>query len=235
MITSIFEALSNALQAAPLIAISASFIWGILSVLLSPCHLASIPLIVGFINDQGRIPTKRAFVLSFLFSIGTLVTIAVVGIITALMGRMMGDIGPWVNYVVAAVFFIIGLHLLGFIPLPFMQGVEQPGIKRKGFLASFLLGLIFGIALGPCSFAYMAPMIAITFSVSSVQVWYGSLLLLAYGAGHCLVIILAGTFTETVERYLKWNEASKGTIIIKKLCGILIIVAGGYLIVLSIQ
>ena len=235
MITSIFEALSSALQASPFFAISAAFVWGILSILLSPCHLASIPLIVGFINEQGSISTKKAFILSFLFSIGNLVAIAVVGIITALIGRMMGDIGPWANYIVAAVFFLIGLHLLGFIPLPFINGVNQPGIKRKGFLASFLLGLIFGIALGPCAFAYMAPMIAITFSVSFAQVWYGVLLLFAYGVGHCFVIILAGTFTEKVEQYLKWNEASRGTIIIKKICGLLIIAAGGYLIFLNIQ
>jgi cytochrome c-type biogenesis protein len=231
MITSLFETLTNALAATPLIALGAAFVWGILSILLSPCHLASIPLIVGFIDNQGKISTKRAFLLSALFSFGILLTIAVLGFITAMMGRMMGDIGVWGNYFVAAIFFIVGLHLLGFLPLPFMGEASQPGMKKKGLCASFLLGLVFGIALGPCTFAYMAPILAITFSISSTQLLYGIALLCAYGIGHCSVIVVAGTSTELVERYLQWNENSKGALILKKLCGTLVIIGGIYLIV----
>ncbi|MFC1808958.1 cytochrome c biogenesis CcdA family protein [Candidatus Omnitrophota bacterium] len=230
MIASLFETLSNALNSTPLIAFGASFVWGVLSILLSPCHLASIPLIVGFIDKQGVTSARRAFVLSLLFSVGILITIAVIGVITAMMGRMMGDIGVWGNYFVAAIFFIVGLHLLGYMPLPFLGGVNQPGMKKKGLLAAFLLGLIFGIALGPCTFAYMAPILAITFSISSEQLVYGVALLFAYGVGHCSVIVLAGTSTEIVESYLKWNEDSKGAVIVKKICGVLVIIAGIYLI-----
>ena len=230
MISHIFELLSNAIGGAPIIALAASFGWGVLSIILSPCHLASIPLIVGFINDQGVTSTKRAFLLSFLFASGILVTIGIIGGITASMGRMLGDIGVWGNYFVAAVFVYVGLHLLGIVPFPFMGGTHQPGIKRKGLLAALLLGLIFGIALGPCTFAYMAPVIAVTLSVASTKLFYGVMLLLAYGLGHCSVIVAAGTSTEAVENYLKWNERSKGIVIIKKMCGILIIVAAVYLI-----
>ncbi|MDD5440364.1 MAG: cytochrome c biogenesis protein CcdA [Candidatus Omnitrophica bacterium] len=230
MIDHLFEALTGAVQAAPVIAIGASFMWGILSVLLSPCHLASIPLIIGFINDQGAITTRRAFSLSLLFSLGILVTIAGIGAITGNMGRMLGDIGAWGNYFVAAIFVLVGLHLLGLVPFPFMRGIDQPGMKKKGSLAAFLLGLVFGIALGPCTFAYMAPVLAITFSIASTKLIYGIMLLSAYGLGHCSVIVAAGTSTEAVERYLQWNEKSKGTEIIKKICGVLIIVAGIYII-----
>jgi len=233
MITSLFEVLTNALEATPIMALSAASLWGVLSILLSPCHLASIPLIVGFINGQGEISTKRAFYLSTLFSMGILITIAIIGAITAAMGRMLGDLGAWGNYCVAIVFFIVGLHLLGLFPLLFLGGVNQPGAKKKGLMAAFLLGLIFGIALGPCTFAYMAPILAITFSVSSTQAMYGALLLLFYGIGHCAVIIIAGTFTEIIERYLKWNEHSRGALILKKICGVLVIFGGFYMLYTS--
>jgi len=85
----IFNALSSVLYSNAYIAIAAAFVWGVLSIILSPCHLASIPLIVGFINDQEKITTKRAFILSLLFSVGILITIAVVGVITGLTGRML--------------------------------------------------------------------------------------------------------------------------------------------------
>jgi cytochrome c-type biogenesis protein len=225
----IFTSLTRAVEGAPLIALSAAFFWGILSIVLSPCHLASIPLIVGFIDEQGRISTKRAFWISTLFSLGILVTIALVGIVTALAGRMMGDVGRYGNYLIALIFFVIGLHLLGVIPMP-GSGPGQVKMKKRGALAAFILGLIFGIALGPCTFAYMAPMLAIVFKAGSEQPVYAGSLLLLYGIGHCAVIVLAGTFTEVVQRYLNWNEKSKGALILKKVCGALVLLGGLYMI-----
>jgi len=225
----LFTQLTRAVEQAWFIALPASLIWGILSILLSPCHLASIPLIVGFIDEQGRISTKRAFWISTLFAAGILITIAVIGCVTAAAGRMMGDVGKYGNYFVALIFFVVGLHLLGVIPMPW-SGPGQVGMKRKGMLAAFILGLVFGIALGPCTFAYMAPMLGITFKLASTNLAYGVLLLLVYGIGHCSVIILAGTCTELVQHYMNWNEKSKAAIILKKICGVLVLLAGVYLI-----
>jgi len=225
----LFTSLSHAVEGAPLIALTASFIWGILSIILSPCHLASIPLIVGFISEQGQVTTRRAFWTSTLFSVGILITIAAIGVITAAAGRMMGDVGRYGNYFVALIFFVVGLHLVGVIPLNF-AGAGPVGMKRKGLLAAFILGLVFGIALGPCTFAYMAPMLAVTFKLAGEAPVYSAALLLAYGIGHCGVIVVAGTSTELVERWLKWNDQSKGVTVLKVVCGILVMLGGVWLI-----
>lgn len=225
----IFTTLTHALEGAPAVALSAAFLWGILSVLLSPCHLASIPLVVGFIDEQGNITTRRAFFISLLFSLGILITIAVIGVITAVLGRMSGDLGPYANYFVAVIFLVVGLHLLSVIPIPGFQPV-QVKMKKRGLLASFILGLVFGIALGPCTFAFMAPMLAVGFKNASTHPAYGTLLLVLYGIGHCSVIVFAGTSTEMVQKYLNWNEATKGAIIVKKVCGVLVILGGLYMI-----
>jgi cytochrome c-type biogenesis protein len=228
----LFTSLTRAVEATPTIAIMASFVWGILSIVLSPCHLSSIPLIVGFIDKQGRMSTKRAFAISSLFAGGILITIAAIGVITAAAGRMMGDVGRYGNYFVAAIFFLVGLYLLDVITLPW-SGPGQIGMKRKGLLAALTLGLIFGIAIGPCTFAYMAPMLAVTFRVASTALLYGIVLLVAYGIGHCSVIVLAGTSTGLVQRYLNWNEKSKGAVILKRICGVLVLLAGLYLIYIA--
>jgi cytochrome c-type biogenesis protein len=225
----LFTNLSHAVEGAPLVAVGAAVVWGILSIILSPCHLTSIPLIVGFISGQGRVSTGRASGIATLFALGILVTIGAIGAITAGAGRMMGDVGRWGNYFVAALFFVVGLHLLGVIPMPW-SGPGQVNLKRKGLLAAFLLGLIFGIALGPCTFAYMAPMLAVTFKLAATNFSYGALLLLAYGAGHCSVIVLAGTCTELVQRFLNWNEQSKGVMMVKYVCGVLVTLGGVWLV-----
>jgi cytochrome c-type biogenesis protein len=103
-------------------------------------------------------------------------------------------------------------------------------MKRKGYLAAFILGLVFGIALGPCTFAYMAPMLGVTYKLANTQPLYGASLLLAYGVGHCAVIVAAGTSTELVQRFLNWNEHSKGLAVVKVSCGILVMLGGGWLI-----
>jgi cytochrome c-type biogenesis protein len=229
MIEELFTHLSRAVEGAPQVALGAAVVWGVLSIVLSPCHLASIPLIVGFISEQGPVTTRRAFWTSTLFAVGILVTIAVIGALTAAAGRMLGDVGRYGNYFVAVIFFVVGLHLLGVIPLPF-SGPGAVGIKRKGMLAAFALGLVFGVALGPCTFAYMAPMLAVTFKLAKTQPIYGAALLLAYGIGHCAVIVLAGTSTEVVQRFLNWNENSNAVSRLKGVCGALVVLGGFWMI-----
>jgi cytochrome c-type biogenesis protein len=194
----LFITLTQAVEGTPMVALGASFVWGILSIVLSPCHLASIPLIVGFIDGQGRVTTRRAFWLSAVFAGGILVTIALIGVITAGLGRLIGDVGPWGNYFVAVVFFVVGLHLMDVIPLEF-KGATPGGTQRRGLLAALALGLIFGVALGPCTFAYMAPMLAVTLQVATEAFVYGAALLLVFGLGHCSVIVAAGTSSEAVQ------------------------------------
>ncbi len=225
----VFTTLTRAVEAGSGMALVAAVIWGVLSIVLSPCHLASIPLIVGFVNGQGRITAQRAFALASLFALGILATIAVIGVITAAAGRLLGDVGPWANYAVAAIFFLVGLHLLGVIPMPW-SGPGQVNIQRKGLLAALVLGLVFGVALGPCTFAYMAPMLAVSFKVAASRPVFSILLLALYGLGHCAVIVAAGTCTELVQRYLNWNDRSRGGVILRGVCGVLVLAGGAYLI-----
>jgi len=229
MIQQLFTTLTDAVNGTPVVAVGAAFLWGVLSILLSPCHLASIPLVVGFITGQEVVSTRRAFVISLLFAVGILTTIGAVGAVTAVAGRMMGDVGRFGNYFVAGIFFLVGLYLLDVFSFGWC-GPRADAVKGKGALGAFILGLLFGIALGPCTFAYMAPMLAVTFKLASTNLVYGMVLLAFYGAGHCSVIVCGGTSAKLVQGYMNWTEKSKATPIVKKLCGLAVIAAGLYLI-----
>lgn len=230
MLEHIFDWVYQAVAGSAWVALSASLAWGMLSVLVSPCHLSSIPLIVGFISGQGKMTRAKAFGISSLFALGVLVTIAILGIITGAMGKMWGDVGVWGNYVVAVIFFLVGLNLMGVIPTPF-SGPGNVGMKRRGALAAFTLGLVFGIALGPCTFGFMIPVLeASRRAAAESHLLYGISLVALYGIGHCLVIAFAGASAEAVQNYLNWNEKSKGAIILRRVCGVLVLLAGAYLI-----
>jgi cytochrome c-type biogenesis protein len=225
----LFTPLSHAVEGQPAIALAAAFAWGLASLLLSPCHLASIPLVVGFVNGQGQVPPARGALIAGLFSLGLFTTIGIIGGLTAAAGRLMGEVGPWANYVVAAVFFVVGLSLVDVLPLGWSVP-DSIRFRGRGLLAALGLGLIFGVALGPCTFAYMAPMLGVTFSVAGTHALYGVLLIAAYGIGHCSIIVFAGASTSWVGRYLQWTGASRGAAYLRYASGLLVLAGGVYLI-----
>ena len=225
----LFTALSHAVEGQPATALAAAFAWGLASLLLSPCHLASIPLVVGFVNGQDQATPARGAAIAGLFSLGLFTTIGVIGVVTAAAGRLMGDVGAWANYVVAAVFFVVGLSLLDVLPLGWSVP-DSPRFRGRGLLAALALGLTFGIALGPCTFSYMAPMLGVAFAVAGTHAVYGVLLIAAYGIGHCSIIVFAGASTSWVARYLRWTSASRGAAHLRYASGLLVLAGGVYLI-----
>jgi len=90
------------------------FLWGVVSVMLSPCHLASIPLIVAYVGGQDRaVEPKRAVVYSAVFTTGLFITIAATGIICSLLGRMLGDVGPYWQILIGLILFWVALDMFG--------------------------------------------------------------------------------------------------------------------------
>lgn len=228
MIENIFTVLYEAMTGSLWVAVLASFVWGILSIILSPCHLSSIPLVVGYISSQGKISVGRTFNISLVFSVGILLTIAAIGVITASLGRLMGDVGTLGNYLVAGNFFLVGLYLLDIIKIDWnFSGFRKT--NSKGLLAALILGLLFGIALGPCTFAYMAPVLGIVFQTAKTNFLLAVIFLLSFAFGHCSVIVGAGTLTGKVQKYLNWSDGNKSILWIKKICGVLVIISGIYL------
>jgi cytochrome c-type biogenesis protein len=233
MIEELFSNLTMSLSGGFLLAMAAAFGWGVLSILLSPCHLSSIPLVIGYINNQGQMRVKRSSYIALIFAVGILLTIAIIGLITASMGRLMGDVGVWGNWLVAAVFILVGLYLMDIIRLDWI-GVTIGKNQRSGLWGAFVLGLIFGIGLGPCTFAFLAPVLGVVFRTASDNWIEGILLIMAFGIGHCAVITIAGSLTNLVQNYLNWSENSKMNTYIKRIAGIFVIFGGFYFIYTTI-
>ena len=225
MLETLFSSLTLALSQRYFVALAASFAWGVFSVLLSPCHLSGIALVIGYISRHGRIKGERTVLLSLLFAAGTLFTIALLGVLTASMGRMLGDTGEWGRYVIGGVFILMGLYLLDIITLNWTR-IELPDEQRGGLWGAFLLGLVFGIGLGPCTFAFLAPVLGVVFSIASEN-WLKALLLIgAFGIGHALVIAVAGGMTNLLQHYLDWAGKSIAMLYVKRSLGFLLCIIG---------
>ena len=219
----LFERLTMALYGNPGIAIGASFLWGVLSILISPCHLASIPIVIAFINEQKDISTKKAFFISLNFSLGILITLLIAGVIASFAGLLLGSFDTILRIIVSLLLLLVGLYFLGVVPMPDFASGKDRRVKNRPYLSGLILGLVFGLALGPCALAFMAPILGIVISSITTQFWFCLGLIMAFIIGHCGVLILTGTFTEVVKKYLSWGAASKGTQILRIICGVLII------------
>ena len=231
MLREIFITLTEWLNAAPLLAVAASLIWGILSILLSPCHLVSIPLIVGYVERQSKAAGGSPVALSALFSTGMILAIAVTGLVTGLLGRIIGDIGTLGYVVLSLAVIYAGLSIPGWVPLPLNGADTSRHAKRVGGSrwGAFLLGMIFGAALGPCTFAFMAPVLGLILSVSSQNLLLAVLLGLAFAVGHGGVVVLAGAQTGRIEKLAGWSGRSRAARRVKTFCGLLVISGGMYL------
>jgi cytochrome c-type biogenesis protein len=68
------------------------FLWGMISVVFSPCHLASIPLIVSYVAGQEKaLKANHAAHYAAAFTVSLFITIALVGIICSLLGRICAE------------------------------------------------------------------------------------------------------------------------------------------------
>ncbi len=224
----LLSSLTLAIHDTPISAMLAAFAWGVLSIVLSPCHLVGVPLIIGYVNGQKVETAGRSITLALLFGIGILLSILVIGVVTAMAGRLLGDLGPLPYYLVSGVFILFGLGLIGLVPMGCLvpERFLFGSIQKKGAVA---LGLILGIGLGPCTFMYMAPILGLTLALSTTDLLYGIMLFGLFAVGHCLLLILAAMSPRLIQFLLRWNERSLSSSALKKVCGALLILGGVYL------
>jgi cytochrome c-type biogenesis protein len=208
------------------LAFGAAALWGLLSVLLSPCHLGAIPLIVAYINNGKRPGRRRAFGYSLLFAIGLLAMLAVIGVVTSLTGRLLGDVGTVPRIVVAVFLFFCGLWLMDVPPFSKISVSFSSKPGKRGALGALTLVLVYGIILGPCSFAFLAPMLGLVFSAGRSNIVYGTVLMAFYALGHTVAIIAAGSFGDYLSRLLGKKGAGTVAAWFKRALGAFVAIAG---------
>ncbi len=228
MLDSIFLSVNHWMTGGIWIAAAGCFLWGVISVLFSPCHLASIPLIVGYVGGQEKmVQPRQAGIYSVLFTTGLFITIALIGIICALLGRMLGDVGSWWQVLVGMILIWVALGMLG-VKKCAMPGGPLHKLNIKGKFGAFVLGLAYGVLSGSCTFGFIAPILAIITVQKKLAA--GVILIILFAVGHCLPIVIAGSSTAAVKKLLEnsaWNGAGTW---FRKFAGITIALLGGYFI-----
>ena len=208
------------------------FLWGLVSILFSPCHLASIPLLMAYVCGQQQVlDWKRAGVYALLFSLGLFVSIAAIGLLCAAVGRLMGDVPPIVMLFIGIAIALLGLQMTGLITLKSLN--LSTNIKPRGYWGAWVLGAAFGVFSGSCTFGFLAPILASASLQANLA--SGFLLVIIFALGHCLPIVLAGSFTSITCRMLGSDKVQSFTQWGRKISGIVVLLIGVYFSYSSLQ
>jgi len=206
------------------LAFLAVFIGGLVSA-ASPCVLAAIPLIIGYVGGYSEGNKKKAALFSLVFVFGLSITFTLLGAAASVMGQFLGFMGRWLYIGLAVIAILMGLQLMGIIsiPLPFQK---TRAVKTKGLLGAFMLGLLTGTVSSPCA----TPVLAVILAYVSTQgdMVYGGSLLFVYALGHCALIFIAGLSVGLTESIISSKGATNFSLYAKKLSGALLFVIGIY-------
>lgn len=225
MIEAFVSGAGGYIQTNPWLAVAAVFLGGLLTA-ASPCVLAMIPLMMGFVaaREGEKTGPLRSFLLSLVFVLGLALTFTALGMLAALAGHMYGDISSFWNFLVAGVCLVMGLHLMEVLRFA-IPGLTRFQPKARGFLGALILGLLFGFVSAPCA----APILVVLLTYlagSSASIPYGGFLLLVYAMGHSILILVAGTSMGAARSLIESKGLRKTTTWLRRVAGVVIILVG---------
>jgi cytochrome c-type biogenesis protein len=170
---------------------------------------------------------RQAAVYASLFTTGLFLTIAAIGVICALLGRMLGDVGPYWTIIVGLILLWVSMDMLGVAKCS-LGGSLMGRFKLRGMGGAFVLGLAYGVLSGSCTFGFIAPILAVI--TVQEKVMTGILLIVLFGLGHCIPIVIAGSSAALVRRLMANSSWQRGGTAFRRLAGILIGLMGLYFV-----
>jgi len=172
---------------------------------LGPCSLSLLPVTLAYLagfsaheadalatagpSARRGLPWQR----SLAFAAGIVTSLVLLGLASGWMGRLYGSVPGLVPLVVAAVAVLMGLNLLGLLPLRLPAGPDPERWRQRvpAPLAPLAAGLAFGLAATPCTTPVLAVLLA--WMAQSGRPLVGMVLLTAFGAGQVVPLLVAGT------------------------------------------
>jgi cytochrome c biogenesis protein CcdA len=164
----------------------------------NPCVLVAAPLVVGFTGgtEEGR---HHPMVLSGVFVLGLAAAFTALGLVAAVTGSLLGDVGWGWKALLGFILLAVGLHLLGLFALPTPSHARMKRFQGAGLLGAFALGGLTGTLSAPCA----TPALAAVLTIVALQkkILWGGVLLFVYALGHVLLLFLAGASSGLASKY----------------------------------
>lgn len=204
----------------------AAFIGGILAS-ISPCSLAMLPLIIGYVGGYSKETPFRTFLQLSCFILGTAIVFTLIGVICALTGSVFASaMGAYFTLIIASLLLVMGLKLLEILDFeaPTIIKAMPQNTTNSIFLYPVLLGITFALAGTPCSTPILAGIMA--FAAIGKNIALAILMLFLFALGQGVILILAGLFTSSLKNM---RALASFTEVLLKISGVLLILVAIFL------
>lgn len=181
--------LSN-ISSGSMVAFAAALLGGIISS-LNPCCLPMLPAVIALVSHHSKLDKWKGFGISSLFVVGFALATAIMGALTASLGIIFGQIGPFFTYLIALVPLVMALHLFGVIHFNFPM-IKFKGKNYEGFPGALITGFLFACVFVPCATPIFASIL--TYAAHTGSVIFGSSLLFVYGVAAGIPLIIMGSW-----------------------------------------
>ncbi len=216
------DLLRGALAGGSLIALPLALAGGVVAS-LNPCCFPLYPAAAATCCSARPYRVQRAFGTAFAFVAGVAVATSVLGILAAAAGHTLVGLGGWRGDLIALVPLLMGLHLLGWMRLPFPALAQVPG--GRGASGAFVTGLLLALVTAPCGTPLLASVLSYAAFKGSVA--YGAVLLFLYGIGAGVPVLLFGTAAGRIAARL---DASGRRVVVDRASGAALLALGFYLL-----
>jgi len=226
------EALARVIQQSAILAPFAAFLGGALTA-LNPCVLAMIPLMVGLAagitgRSAASVPGARVWPrtlgFSLLFVMGFALELALLfTLFSATAGLLQA---AWWKYVLVGICGVVGIHLLGWLPIPAIP-LPARASRLVGVVGAIGFGFLFGIISLPCTGPVLILLIGLSPEIGPAR---AGMFLFLYGLGHSLLLVAAGTSVGVAAALLKSERLQRGAGWLRKVAGVLILGSAGWIL-----
>lgn len=215
------------------LAIPVAFAAGVISA-FSPCILTTLPLVIGYMGNSKIQNKKRGLGYSLVFTAGLSATFVILGIATALLGRVFAAYNRYIYIALSMIMIASALNLLGVIGKKAEENScsieEKPPVK--GLLGIFSLGLFGGFVSSPCATPVLAAILSFVAGTGNIAMGTG--MLLAYSLGHSLLVIIAGVSVTSLNAIVSNPKYLKAGAYMRNALAVFILFAGFYLFYLGV-
>lgn len=206
-----------------------AFIVGLL-ISLTPCSLASIPMIISIVSGTKNHSKKRAFYLSVIFALGMATVYSALGAFASALGEVLHHLGAWWYYLLGTLLILMALQIVGIINI--IPGSHSHiRAKGRGKTGAFLTGMMGGLFASHCALPVLVVLLAL--SANKGNILSGVVLLLSFALGHSVFVILAGTYASVLEKIAGDPKYHKAENYIRIFIGVAVLLLALYLIIFA--
>lgn len=209
-----------------LLMLVSAFFGGIIAS-ISPCSLAMLPLMIGYVGGCSKETPFRTFVQLSCFILGTAVVFTIIGIICAVTGSVFASVfGGYFTIIMASLLLLIGLKITEILDFEIPVIIKSMPQNNTSSLVVYplLLGIAFALAGTPCSTPILAGIMV--FATMSKNILVSVLMLFLFAIGQGMILIIAGVFTSSIKNIKQFSNITDKIV---KFSGWLIIMVAIYL------